>query len=156
MLTEQQENQQYDDAALLNIVKGLRSSFDYFIQQNVKQTELHDLSIQLMEATLKRIHLTSLNSTINMMRERGQSLLSLSFIANNVSVAALEAQRNLLETQRAHMVAQLGWTHPQIKAMSAELEVLSQQLENKILQTVQQFHSDEVIATEFEEQLKKG
>ncbi|WP_017196469.1 membrane protein [Bartonella birtlesii] len=155
LLTEQQENQQYDDAALLNIVKGLRSSFDYFIQQNVKQTELHDLSIQLMEATLKRIHLTSLNSTINMMRERGQSLLSLSFIANNVSVAALEAQRNLLETQRAHMVAQLGWTHPQIKAMSAELEVLSQQLENKILQTVQQFHSDEVIATEFEEQLKK-
>ncbi|GAA5103168.1 hypothetical protein [Bartonella acomydis] len=155
LLTEQQENQQYDKATLVNIVQGFRSSFDSFIQQDVKQAEFHDLSAQLMEATLKRIHLTSLNSMINMMRERGQSLLSLSFIANNVSIAALESKHNLLETQRAHMIAQLGWTHPQIKAMTAELEVLSHQLENKILQIVQQVQSDEVIATEFEEQLKK-
>ncbi|WP_019218713.1 membrane protein [Bartonella florencae] len=154
-LTEQNKNQQYDNTTLFNIVEGFRSSVDSFIQQDVKKIELHDLSVQLTEATLKRIHLMSLNSTINMMREKGQSLLSLSFIANNVSIVALEAKRNLLETQRAHMVAQLGWTHPQIKAMTAELEVLSHQLENKILQIVQQVRSDEVIATEFEEQLKK-
>lgn len=53
------------------------------------------------------------------------------------------------------MVTQLGWTHPQIKAMTAELEALSHQLENKILQIAHQIHSDEVIAKDFEGQLKK-
>ncbi|WP_409361905.1 hypothetical protein ACRPOS_002995 [Bartonella heixiaziensis] len=154
-LTEQKTNQQYDKTAVLNIVHGFRSSVDSFIHHDVKQTELNDLSVQLTEATLRRIRLTSLNSTIQMMRTSGQSLLSLSFIANNSTIVALESKRNLLETQRAHMVAQLGWTHPQIKAMTAELEVLSHQLENKILQIARQIHSDEVIAREFEEQLKK-
>ncbi|WP_455466771.1 hypothetical protein [Bartonella sp. B39] len=155
LLTQLQAGQQYDKTAVLNIVQGFRSSVDSFIYQNVKQTELNDLSMQLTQATLKRIHLTSLNSTINMMRENGQSLLSLSFIANNSMIAALESKRDLLERQRAHMVAQLGWTHPQIKAMTAELKVISHQLENKILQIIHQIHSDEVIATEFEKQLKK-
>ncbi|WP_455478929.1 hypothetical protein V4B17_04005 [Bartonella sp. B23] len=155
LLTQLQTGQQYDRTEVLNIVQGFRSSVDSFIYQNVKRTELSDLSMQLTQATLKRIHLTSLNSTINMMREKGQSLLSLSFIANNSVIAALESKRDLLETQRAHMVAQLGWTHPQIKAMTAELEAISHQLENKILQIIHQIHSDEVIATEFEKQLKK-
>ncbi|MGF7158152.1 hypothetical protein GGR09_001532 [Bartonella heixiaziensis] len=154
-LAEQKTNQQYDKTAMLNIVQGFRSSVDSFIYHDVKQTELNDLSVQLTEATLRRIRLTSLNSTIQMMRTNGQSLLSLSFIANNSTIVALESKRNLLETQRAHMVVQLGWTHPQIKAMTAELEVLSHQLENKILQIAHQIHSDEVIAREFEEQLKK-
>ncbi len=155
LLIEQQTSQHYDKTKILDIMHGFRSSVDSFIYHNIKQTELHDLSVQLMEATLKRIHLTSLNSTINMARENGQSLLSLSFIAGNSMISALEAKRDLLETQRAHMVAQLGWTHPQIKAMTAELEAVSQQLENKILQIVHQFHSDEILATEFEKQLKK-
>ncbi|MBX4335640.1 hypothetical protein [Bartonella raoultii] len=155
LLIKQQKDQHYDNAALFNIVQGFRSSVDSFFQHDIKKTELHDLSTQLMEATLKRIHLMSLNSAIKVTRETGKSLLSLSFIANNSSVSALESKRNILEMQRAHMVAQLGWTHPQIKAMTAELEVLSHQLENKILQIVHQIHSDEIIATEFEEQLKK-
>ncbi|WP_208434132.1 hypothetical protein [Bartonella taylorii] len=155
LLTEQQADQQYDKTTVQNIVQTFRSSVNSFIYRNVKQTELKDLSVQLTQATLKRIHLTSLNSTINMMRENGQSLLSLSFIASNSMISALESKRDLLETQRAHMVAQLGWTHPQIKAMTAELEALSLQLENKILQIVHQVHADEVIATEFENQLKK-
>lgn len=155
LLTNRQVDEQYDQSVVLDIVQKFRSSIDSFIQHNVKQTELNDLSVQLTEATLKRIHLTSLNSTINMMRENGQSLLSLSFIASNSAIAALESKRNLLETQRAHMVAQLGWAHPQIKAMTAELEAISHQLENKILQIVYQVHSDELIATEFEKQLKK-
>ncbi|KEC55018.1 hypothetical protein O9A_00898 [Bartonella koehlerae C-29] len=147
--------QQYDAHALLDIVQRFRSSIDSFLHHNAKQTELNDLSVQLTQATLKRIHLMSLNSTIKMMRENGQSLLSFSFIASNPAVAALESKRNLLETQRAHMVIQLGWTHPQIKAMTAELEALSHQLENKILQIAHQIHSDEVIARDFEEQIKK-
>ncbi|WP_406604279.1 hypothetical protein [Bartonella gliris] len=155
LLAEQQTNQQYDNTAVLNIVQGFRSSIDSFIHHDLKQTELHDLSVQLTEATLKRIRLTSLNSTIQMMRANGQSLLSLSFIASNSAISALESKRGLLETQRAHMVAQLGWTHPQIKAMTAELEVISHQLENKILQIADQIHSDEAIASNFEEQLKK-
>ncbi|OLL55510.1 hypothetical protein KAE70_00345 [Bartonella henselae] len=155
LLTEQQFEQQYDAHAVLNIVQRFRSSIDSFLHHNTKQTELNDLSVQLTQATLKRIHLTSLNATIKMMRENGRSLLSLSFIANNPAIAALESKRNLLETQRAHMVTQLGWTHPQIKAMTAELEALSHQLENKILQIAHQIHSDEVIARDFEEQLKK-
>ncbi|WP_455481414.1 hypothetical protein V3564_03435 [Bartonella sp. B12(2025)] len=155
LLTEQQVGQQYDKTALLNIVQRFRSSVDSFIYHNVKQTELNDLSVQLTEATLKRIHLMSLNSTINMMRKNGQSLLFLSFIAKNSMVAALESRRDLLETQRAHMVTQLGWTHPQIKAMTAELEAISHQLENKVLQIVHQVHSDEVIATEFEKLLRR-
>lgn len=53
------------------------------------------------------------------------------------------------------MAAQLGWTHPQIKAMTAELEAVSYQLKNKISQIVDQIHSDEIIATELEKQLKK-
>ncbi|WP_208435763.1 hypothetical protein [Bartonella phoceensis] len=153
--TKQQTDQQYDKTELLNIVQGFRSSIDSFLYHNIKETELNDFSMQLTEATLKRLHLTSLNSTINMMREKGQSLLSLSFIANNSMISALEFKRNLLEMQRAHMVAQLGWTHPQIKAMTAELETISHQLENKILQIVHQVHSDEVFATELEKQLKK-
>lgn len=156
MLTEQHLGQQYDKTEILNIVQGFRSSFDSFIYQNVKQSELNDFSVQLTQATLKRIHLASLNSTINMIRENGQSLLSLSFIANNPMISALESKRDLLETQRAHMVVQLGWTHPQIKAMTAELEVISHQLEKKILQIVDQVHSDEALATELEQQLKKG
>ncbi|ETS11856.1 hypothetical protein O97_01535 [Bartonella henselae str. Zeus] len=155
LLTEQQFEQQYDAHAVLNIVQRFRSSINSFLHHNAKQTELNDLSVQLTQATLKRIHLTSLNATIKMMRENGRSLLSLSFIANNPVIAALESKRNLLETQRAHMVTQLGWTHPQIKAMTAELEALSHQLENKILQIAHQIHSDEVIARDFEEQLKK-
>ncbi|MDM9996986.1 hypothetical protein AT246_02400 [Bartonella henselae] len=155
LLTEQQFEQQYDAHAVLNIVQRFRSSIDSFLHHNAKQTELNDLSVQLTQATLKRIHLTSLNATIKMMRENGRSLLSLSFIANNPVIAALESKRNLLETQRAHMVTQLGWTHPQIKAMTAELEALSHQLENKILQIAHQIHSDEVIAKDFEGQLKK-
>ncbi|MBB5073009.1 MinD-like ATPase involved in chromosome partitioning or flagellar assembly [Bartonella callosciuri] len=155
LLTEQKRHQPYDKAKIFDIVQEFRSSVDSFIYHNVKQIELNDLSVQLTEATLKRIHLTSLNSTINAMRKNGQSLLSLSFIASNSAIAALESKRNLLETQRAHMVAQLGWKHPQINAMTAELEVVSRQLKNKILQIVHQVHSDEVIAIEFEEQLKK-
>ncbi|ATP12278.1 membrane protein [Bartonella henselae] len=155
LLTEQQFEQQYDAHAVLNIVQRFRSSINSFLHHNAKQTELNDLSVQLTQATLKRIHLTSLNATIKMMRENGRSLLSLSFIANNPVIAALESKRNLLETQRAHMVTQLGWTHPQIKAMTAELEALSHQLENKILQIAHQIHSDEVIARDFEGQLKK-
>ncbi|VEJ45423.1 hypothetical protein [Bartonella vinsonii] len=155
LLTEQQVGQQYDKTEILNIVQGFRSSVNSFIYHNVKQSELNDLSVQLTQATLKRIHLASLNSTINMIRENGQSLLSLSFIANNPMISALESKRDLLETQRAHMVAQLGWTHPQIKAMTAELEVISHQLEKKILQMIDQVHSDEALATEFEQQLKK-
>ncbi|WP_034989391.1 membrane protein [Bartonella senegalensis] len=155
LLTEQQFGQRYDTHALLNIVQQFRSSIDSFLHHNAKQTELNDLSVQLTQATLKRIHLTSLNSTIKMMRENGQSLLSLSFIASNPAIATLESKRNLLEAQRAHMVTQLGWIHPQIKAMTAELEVLSHQLENKTLQITHQIHSDEVIAKDFEEQLKK-
>ncbi|AGF75928.1 hypothetical protein [Bartonella vinsonii] len=155
LLTEQHLGQQYDKTEILNIVQGFRSSFDSFIYQNVKQSELNDFSVQLTQATLKRIHLASLNSTINMIRENGQSLLSLSFIANNPMISALESKRDLLETQRAHMVVQLGWTHPQIKAMTAELEVISHQLEKKILQIVDQVHSDEALATELEQQLKK-
>ncbi|PIT68410.1 hypothetical protein [Bartonella tribocorum] len=155
LLNEKLEDKQYDNTAIVNIMQGFRASVDSFIQHGVKQTELHDLSMQLTQATLKRIHLTSLNSTINMMRENGQSLLSLSFIADNSAIVALESKRDLLETQRAHMAAQLGWTHPQIKAMTAELEAVSQQLKNKILQIVYQVHSDEIIATELEKQLKK-
>ncbi len=154
-LTEWQADQKYDKSAIRNIVQEFHSSLDSFLQHNAKQTELHDLSVQLTEATLKRIHLMSLNSAINMKRENGQSLFSLSFIANNSAISALESKRDLLEIQRAHMVAQLGWTHPQIKAMTAELEAISHQLDNKILQLVYQFHSDEMIATEFEKQLKK-
>lgn len=155
LLNEKLEEKQYDNTAIVNIMQGFRSSVDSFLQHGVKQTELHDLSMQLTQATLKRIHLTSLNSTINMMRENGQSLLSLSFIADNSAIVALESKRDLLETQRAHMAAQLGWTHPQIKAMTAELEAVSQQLKSKILQIVNQVHSDEIIATELEKQLKK-
>ncbi|ENN94601.1 membrane protein [Bartonella vinsonii] len=155
LLTEQHLGQQYDKTEILNIVQGFRSSFDSFIYQNVKQSELNDFSVQLTQATFKRIHLASLNSTINMIRENGQSLLSLSFIANNPMISALESKRDLLETQRAHMVVQLGWTHPQIKAMTAELEVISHQLEKKILQIIDQVHSDEALATELEQQLKK-
>ncbi|GAA4661482.1 hypothetical protein GCM10023262_06640 [Bartonella pachyuromydis] len=155
LLMEQKTTQQYDKNEIFDIVHGFRSSVDSFVYHNVKQTELHDLSVQLTEATLKRIHLTSLNSTISIARENGQSLLSLSFIASHPMISALETKRNLLETQRAHMVVQLGWTHPQIKAMTAELEAVSQQLENKILQIVHQFHSDEILAIEFEKQLKK-
>lgn len=155
LLNEKLEEKQYDNTAIVNIMQGFRSSVDSFLQHGVKQTELHDLSMQLTQATLKRIHLTSLNSTINMMRENGQSLLSLSFIASNSAIVVLESKRDLLETQRAHMAAQLGWTHPQIKAMTAELEAVSYQLKNKILQIVNQVHSDEIIATELEKQLKK-
>ncbi|WP_273757666.1 hypothetical protein [Bartonella sp. AU55XJBT] len=155
LLNEKLEDKRYDNTAIVNIMQGFRASVDSFIQHGVKQTELHDLSMQLMQATLKRIHLTSLNSTINMMRENGQSLLSLSFIASNSAIVALESKRDLLETQRAHMAAQLGWSHPQIKAMTAELEAVSHQLKNKILQIVDQVHSDEIIATELEKQLKK-
>ncbi|WP_208440625.1 hypothetical protein [Bartonella raoultii] len=155
LLIEQQTAQQYDKTKILDIVDGFRSSVDSFIYHNIKQTELHDLSVQLTQAALKRIHLASLNATIHMTRENGQSLLSLSFIAGNSVISALEAKRDLLETQRAHMVTQLGWTHPQIKAMTAELETVSHQLENKISQIVHQFHSDEILATEFEKQLKK-
>ncbi|PIT69387.1 hypothetical protein [Bartonella tribocorum] len=155
LLNERLEDKQYDNTAIVNIMQGFRASVDSFLQHGVKQTELHDLSMQLTQATLKRIHLTSLNSTINMMRENGQSLLSLSFIADNSVIVALESKRDLLETQRAHMAAQLGWTHPQIKAMTAELEAVSQQLKNKVLQIVYQVHSDEIIATELEKQLKK-
>ncbi|GAA5105058.1 hypothetical protein GCM10023261_04130 [Bartonella jaculi] len=154
-LAEQKTDQQYDNATVLNMVQGFRSSVDSFIHHGVKQTEFNDLSVQLTKATLRRLRLTSLNSTIKEMRTNGKPLLSLSFIANNSTIVALESKRNLLETQRAHMVAQLGWTHPQIKAMTAELEVLSHQLENKILQIAHQLHSDEVIARDFEEQLKK-
>ncbi|WP_336288435.1 hypothetical protein [Bartonella sp. CB60] len=150
-----QVDQQYDNAALLNIVQELRSSVDSFIHQDAKKTELNDLYMQLTGATLKRIHLTSLNSAIKMMRENGQSLLSLSFIASNSAIAVLESKRNLLETQKAHMVAQLGWTHPQIKAIIAESEALSHQLENKILQITDQIHVDEVIARDFEKQLRE-
>ncbi|EJF84764.1 hypothetical protein MCU_00342 [Bartonella elizabethae Re6043vi] len=155
LLNEKLKDKQYDNAAIVNIMQGFRASVDSFIQHGVKQTELHDLSTQLTQATLKRIHLTSLNSTINMMREKGQSLLSLSLIAGNSAIVSLESKRDLLETQRAHMAAQLGWTHPQIKAMTAELEAVSYQLKNKILQIVNQVHSDEIIATELEKQLKK-
>ncbi|WP_336294795.1 hypothetical protein [Bartonella sp. CB169] len=155
LLTKLQASEQYDKAAILNILQEFRSSIDSFVSDDVKRTEFNDLSVQLTEATLKRIHLTSLNSTINVMRKNGQSLLSLSFIASNSMIAALEAKRDLLETQRAHMVAQLGWTHPQIKAMTAELEAISHQLENKISQIVHQVHLDEVIATEFEKLLRK-
>ncbi|EJF80902.1 hypothetical protein [Bartonella doshiae] len=153
--TKQQANQQYDNTAVLNIVQGFRSAVNSFIHYDFKQTELNDLYMQLTEATLKRIRLTSLNSTIQMMRKNGQSLLSLSFIAGNSAIAELESKRDLLETQKAHMAAQLGWSHPQIKAMIAESKTLSRQLENKILQIVHQIHSDEVIARDFEEQLKK-
>ncbi|WP_375616624.1 MULTISPECIES: hypothetical protein [unclassified Bartonella] len=155
LLNDKSEDKQYDNTAIINIVQGFRTSVDSFIQHSVKQTELHDLSMQLTEATLKRIYLTSLNSTINMMRESGQSLLSLSFIAGNSAIVSLESKRDLLETQRAHMAAQLGWTHPQIKAMTAELEAVSHQLNNKILQIVDQVHSDVIIATELEKQLQK-
>ncbi|MBB4076936.1 hypothetical protein GGR08_001248 [Bartonella fuyuanensis] len=155
LLNDKSENKQYDNRAINNIIQGFRASIDSFIQHGVKQTELHDLSVQLTEATLKRIHLTSLNSTIKMMRESGQSLLSLSFIAENSAIVSLESKRDLLETQRAHMAVQLGWVHPQIKAMTAELEAISHQLKNKILQIVYQVQSDEVIATELEKQLKK-
>ncbi|WP_375610402.1 MULTISPECIES: hypothetical protein [unclassified Bartonella] len=155
LLNDKSEDKQYGNTAIINIVQEFRSSVDSFIQHSVKQTELHDLSMQLMQATLKRIHLTSLNSTINMIRENGQSLLSLSFIADNSAIVSLESKRDLLETQRAHMAAQLGWTHPQIKAMTAELEAVSHQLNNKILQIVYQVHSDIIIATELEKKLQK-
>ncbi|MET3589653.1 MinD-like ATPase involved in chromosome partitioning or flagellar assembly [Bartonella silvatica] len=155
LLTEQKTDQKYDKVRILNIVQGFRSSFDSLIFNHTKKTELNDLSRQLTEATLKRIHLTSLNSTISMMREKGQSLLSLSFIANNAMVASLEVKRDLLEAQRAHMAAQLGWAHPQIKAMTAELDTISHQIENKVLQIVHQVHSDEMVAIEFEKQLKE-
>ncbi|EJF87296.1 hypothetical protein MCY_00420 [Bartonella rattimassiliensis 15908] len=155
LLNDKSGDKQHDNTAIINIVQEFRASVDSFIQHGVKQTELHELSMQLTEATLKRLHLTSLNSTINVMREKGQSLLSLSFIAGNSAIVALESKRDILETQRAHMVAQLGWTHPQIKAMTAELEAVSDQLKNKILQIIDQVHSDEIIATELEKQLKK-
>ncbi|WP_144753422.1 MULTISPECIES: hypothetical protein [Bartonella] len=155
LLNENLKDKRYDNTAIVNIMQGFRASVDSFIQHDVKQTELHDLSLQLTQATLKRIHLTSLNSTINMMREKGQSLLSLSFIAGNSAIVSLESKRNLLEAQRAHMAVQLGWTHPQIKAMTAELEAVSYQLKNKISQIVDQVHLDEIIATELEKQLKK-
>ncbi|WP_254475425.1 hypothetical protein [Bartonella sp. B1098] len=155
LLNEKLKDKRYDNAAIVNIMQGFRASVDSFIQHGVKQTELHDLSMQLTQATLKRIHLTSLNSTINMMREKGQSLLALSLIAGNSAIVSLESKRDLLEAQRAHMAVQLGWTHPQIKAMTAELEAISYQLKNKISQIADQVHSDEIIATELEKQLKK-
>ncbi|WP_336279407.1 hypothetical protein [Bartonella sp. CB175] len=155
-LPKQQLYQQYDNTvALNNIVQEFRSSIDSFIRHNAKQTELNDLYVQLTEATLKRIHLMSQNSTIQRMQENGQSLLSLSFIANNSAIVALESKRDLLETQKAHMAAQLGWDHPQIKAMIAESEELSHQLENKTLQIANQIHLDEIIARDFEENLRK-
>ncbi|WP_455474766.1 hypothetical protein [Bartonella sp. B30(2025)] len=155
LLKQQQVNRQYDSATVLNIMQEFRSSVDSFMHKDVKQNELNDLYVQLSEATLKRIHLTSLSSVIKMMRESGQSLLSLSFISNNSAVAALESKRNLLESQKAHMAAQLGWDHPQIKAMSAESEAISHQLENKVLQIVNQIHADKIIAEDFELQLRK-
>ncbi|WP_455478313.1 hypothetical protein V3565_00035 [Bartonella sp. B10] len=147
--------QPYDSATLLDIVQKFRSSISSFIHNDIKQTELNDLYVKLTKTTLERIHLTSLKSTIQMMRENKKSLLSLSFIARNPSVVALESKRNILETQKAHMAVQLGVTHPQIKAINAELEALSSQLDNKILQIIHQIYSDEIIAKNFEVQLKK-
>ncbi|WP_455482454.1 hypothetical protein V4P56_02210 [Bartonella sp. B35(2025)] len=155
LLEGQQIGQQYNNTAILNIIQKFRLSITSFIHHDAKQTELNDLYAQLTKATLDRIHLTSLISIIKMMRENGKSLLPLSFIANNSAITALESKRNLLETQIVHMAAQLGWEHPQIKALTAESKALSNQLENKILQIVHQIHSDEIIARNFEEQLRK-
>ncbi|WP_455477487.1 hypothetical protein [Bartonella sp. B41] len=155
LLADKKADRQYSSAEILNIVKKIRLSIDSFIRYDAKQTELNDLYVQLTEATLARIHLTSLNTAIKALRENGKSLLSLSFIAKNSAVSALESKRNLLETQKAHMAVQLGWTHPQIRAMIAESETISNQLDNKILQIVHQTHSDEIIARDFETQIKK-
>ncbi|AQX19605.1 hypothetical protein [Bartonella sp. WD16.2] len=152
---EKKADQQYDNTAILNILQTFRSSTNSSIHHEAKQAELNNLYAKLTDATLRRIHLTILNSTIKMMRKNGQSLLSLSFIANNSAVVALEAKINLLETQKAHMAAQLGWEHPQIKAMIAESKALSTQLEDKILQITNQIHSDEIVAKNFEIQLRE-
>ncbi|WP_336276985.1 hypothetical protein [Bartonella sp. CB178] len=148
-------DQQYDDTTVPSIIQEFHSSIDSFIRRDVRQIELKDLYAQLTEATLKRIYLRNLSSTIRAIRKNGQSLLSLSFITNNSAISVLESKRNLLETQKAHMAAQLGWEHPQIKAMTAESEVISRQLNDKILQIVNQIHSDEIIAENFEIQLRK-
>ncbi|MEL6093007.1 hypothetical protein [Bartonella schoenbuchensis] len=152
---EKKADQQYDNTAILNILQTFRSSTNSSIHHEAKQAELNNLYAKLTDATLRRIHLTILNSTIKMMRKNGQSLLSLSFIANNPAIVALEAKINLLETQKAHMAAQLGWEHPQIKAMIAESKALSTQLEDKILQITNQIHSDETVAKNFEIQLRE-
>ncbi|ENN93555.1 putative membrane protein [Bartonella bovis] len=152
---EKKADQQYDNTAILNILQTFRSSINSSMHHEAKQVELNALYAKLTDTTLRRIHLTILNSIIKMMRKNGQSLLSLSFIANNSAVVALEAKINLLETQKAHMAAQLGWEHPQIKAMIAESKALSTQLEDKILQITNQIYSDEIVAKKFEIQLRE-
>ncbi|WP_236823839.1 hypothetical protein [Bartonella sp. JB63] len=148
------QEKQYDKSTILNILQAFRSSIVSNIYREAKQAEFNSLYAQLTDTILRRIRLKSLNSTIKMMRQQGQSLLSLSFITNNSAIIALEAKLDLLNTQKAHMAVQLGWEHPQIKAMIAEKKELSTQLENKISQIVNQIHSDEIIAESFETQLR--
>ncbi|CBI76512.1 conserved protein of unknown function [Bartonella clarridgeiae 73] len=145
---------QYDKSTLFHILQTFRSSIASTIHHEAKQAEFNSLYAQLTDTILRRIRLKSLNSTIKMMRQQGQSLLSLSFITNNLAIIALEAKLNLLNTQKAHMAVQLGWEHPQIKAMIAETKELSAQLESKISQIVDQIHSDAIIAESFETQLR--
>ncbi|KEG20125.1 hypothetical protein H710_00728 [Bartonella bacilliformis Ver097] len=147
--------QQYDKKLLLNIVQDFRSSIGSTIYYDAKQVKLNKFYVQLTDATLKRIHFTILSSNIEMMKKNNQSLLSLSFIAKNSAIVTLKEKLDLLATQKAHMVAQLGWKSPQIKAIIAESEALSVQLEDTILQIVSQIRSDEMIARDFERQLSK-
>ncbi|WP_407966035.1 hypothetical protein [Bartonella sp. C271] len=148
-------DEKYDKSALFHIFQTFRSSIASIIYHEAKQVEFNSLYTQLTDTILRRIRLKSLNSTIKMMRQQGQSLLSLSFIADNSTVMALEAKLDLLNTQKAHMVIQLGWGHPQIKAMIAEIEELSSQLESKISQIVEQTRLDEIIAESVETQLRE-
>ncbi|WP_329957996.1 hypothetical protein [Bartonella sp. F02] len=155
LLVQKKNDQQYPHTTLSDIIQDFRSSFFTTAQHDAQQSELNALYTQLTDVAIKRIYLEILSSAIKAIRKNDHSLLSISYIANNASVSALKSKLDLLETQKAHMAVQLGWEHPQIKAMIAESKILSTQLKQKVEQISDQIHLDAIVIKNFELQLRK-
>lgn len=75
-----------------------------------------------------------------------QSPLNLEFIANDTAVFVISTQLNKLTSEIAHMQTQLGADHPQIKAMLAEKNALTAELDKKVNLAVKRLYTEAEIA----------
>lgn len=96
--------------------------------QNVIVERLRDLSRQLTAAELKRIALQARVEAAEEAIARGQRVDGLPDVINSSTVRDLKMEMAELERNYSQMIQRLGENHPQLKAMSTQIDSLRTKL----------------------------
>ncbi|WP_461722648.1 GumC domain-containing protein [Bartonella sp. LJL80] len=142
------------NALIDSALADFRQSLGTMLANTRAVDTLDPLYAELAMAIADRTASETRIDAIQQVLDAHEAPMDLAFIANDASVARITQNVERLNSQIAYMEAQLGRSHPQIKAMDAERTVLLQERDKTIELVIQQLYRDADMALSVEQRLR--